>query len=321
MATRVMVLGLGKTGISVGLALADAKKGVIRIGFDEDKELRALAKKKSSFDEYPTSITESIQKADIIVLDIPVNKLRTVFATVTSSLKPNSIVINMAAMVKTPTAWAAELLPKNVYFINAIPAYSYESLEDVNRDPASARADLFEKSLIFIAADKELRKEVIDITVDFAVLLGGTPYFTDLDEAEGLIANVILLPQLVAAALASSTMLQPGWDDNQRLAGNIYHLALKPLELIGETDDYGISIFYNKQNILPILDKFISVLQNIQRLLEKDDHAGLTDLLRDILLTRQEWLEKRKLGKWDYFLTSSIPLKQDALKRFSEHPS
>ncbi len=116
-------------------------------------------------------------------------------------------------------------------------------------------------------------------------------------------------------------MLQPGWDDNQRLAGNIYHLALKPLELIGETDDYGISIFYNKQNILPILDKFISVLQNIQRLLEKDDHAGLTDLLRDILLTRQEWLEKRKLGKWDYFLTSSIPLKQDALKRFSEHPS
>jgi len=132
---------------------------------------------------------------------------------------------------------------------------------------------------------------------------------------------VILLPELAAAALADSTMLQPGWDDNQRLAGNIYHLALKPLELVNETEDYGISIFQNKQNILPILEKFILAMQQIQQMIERDDHEGLTDLLRDILLTRQEWLNKRKQGKWNQFLASSIPLKQDAIKRFSNHSS
>lgn len=31
MATRITVLGLGKTGISVGLALGDVKKGVLSI--------------------------------------------------------------------------------------------------------------------------------------------------------------------------------------------------------------------------------------------------------------------------------------------------
>jgi len=321
MATRIAVLGLGKTGISVGLALEDAKKSVIRIGFDEDKELKNLAKKKKAFDDYPANIKEAIKQADIVVLDIPVNKLRTVFTAITSDLNPNSIVVNMSPLVKTSNKWAEELLPANVYFISAIPAFSYESLEDVNKEPGSAQANLFEKSMMFIAGDAKLRKEVIDVAVDFAVLLGATPYFTDLDEVEGLIANVILLPELAAAALADSTMLQPGWDDNQRLAGNIYHLALKPLELVNETEDYGISIFQNKQNILPILEKFILAMQQIQQMIERDDHEGLTDLLRDILLTRQEWLNKRKQGKWNQFLASSIPLKQDAIKRFSNHSS
>jgi hypothetical protein len=116
-------------------------------------------------------------------------------------------------------------------------------------------------------------------------------------------------------------MLQPGWDDNQRLAGNIFHLALKPLELVNETEDYGISILQNKQNILPILEKFIAVLQHIQRLVIDEDSEGLKDLLTDILLTRKEWLDKRKEGKWNYYLSSSIPLKQDALKRFSNFSS
>ena len=321
MATRIAVLGLGKTGISVGLALEDAKKSVIRVGFDEDKELKNLAKKKKAFDDYPANIKEAIKQADIVVLDIPVNKLRTVFTAITSDLNPNSIVVNMSPLVKTSNKWAEELLPANVYFISAIPAFSYESLEDVNKEPGSAQANLFEKSMMFIAGDAKLRKEVIDVAVDFAVLLGATPYFTDLDEVEGLIANVILLPELAAAALADSTMLQPGWDDNQRLAGNIYHLALKPLELVNETEDYGISIFQNKQNILPILEKFILAMQQIQQMIERDDHEGLTDLLRDILLTRQEWLNKRKQGKWNQFLASSIPLKQDAIKRFSNHSS
>jgi len=321
MATRIAVLGLGKMGISVGLALEDAKKSVIRVGFDEDKELKNLAKKKKAFDDYPANIKEAIKQADIVVLDIPVNKLRTVFTAITSDLKPNSIVVNMSPLVKTSNKWAEELLPANVYFISAIPAFSYESLEDVNKEPGSAQANLFEKSMMFIAGDAKLRKEVIDVAVDFAVLLGATPYFTDLDEVEGLIANVILLPELAAAALADSTMLQPGWDDNQRLAGNIYHLALKPLELVNETEDYGISIFQNKQNILPILEKFILAMQQIQQMIERDDHEGLTDLLRDILLTRQEWLNKRKQGKWNQFLASSIPLKQDAIKRFSNHSS
>jgi len=320
-ATRITVLGLGKTGISVGLALEDSKKGVIRVGFDEDKELKSLAKKKKAFDELPAKITEAIEQADIVVLDIPVNKLRTVFVAIASYLKPNSIVVNMSPIVKASNQWAAELLPENVYFISAISAFSHESMEDVNKDPANASANLFEKSMMFIAGDAKLRKEVIDVVVDFAVLLGATPYFTDLDEVEGLISNVILLPELAAAALANSTMLQPGWDDNQRLAGNIYHLALKPLELVNETDDYGISILQNKQNILPILEKFISAMQQIQQMIVNDDHEGLTDLLRDILLTRQEWLNKRKQGKWNQYLASSIPLKQDAIKRFSNHSS
>ncbi|RJQ42953.1 MAG: prephenate dehydrogenase/arogenate dehydrogenase family protein [Anaerolineaceae bacterium] len=321
MTTRITVLGLGKTGISIGLALEDAKKGVLRTGFDEDKELKNLAKKTKAFDEYPSNITDAIKQADIIVLDLPVDRLRTVFITVAPTMKPNSILINMSPLVKASSKWAEELLPKNVHFISAIPAFSYESMEDVNKEPRNARADLFTKSMMFIAGDAKIRKEVIDVVVDFAVLLGATPYFTDLDEVEGLIANVILLPQLAAAALASSTMLQPGWDDNQRLAGNIFHLALKPLELVNETEDYGISILQNKQNILPILEKFIAVLQHIQRLVIDEDSEGLKDLLTDILLTRKEWLDKRKEGKWNYYLSSSIPLKQDALKRFSNFSS
>ncbi len=321
MATRISVLGLGKTGISVGLALEKAKKGVIRAGYDEDGELKKLAKKKNAFDEYPSKINDAVSRSDIVVLDIPVNKVRTVFSVIAPALKPNTILVNMTPVVNASNQWAEELLPKNVYFISAIPAFAYENIEDATKEPANAHADLFSKSLMFIAGKTDLRKEVIDVVVDLAVLLEATPYFTDPDEVEGLISNVILLPELASAALAGSTMLQPGWDDTQRLAGNIFHLALKPLELVNETDDYGISIMHNKENILPILEKYIAVLHQMQKMIVEEDHEGLTDLLRDILLTRQEWLNARKQGKWGQQLTTSIPLKQEALKRFANYSS
>jgi prephenate dehydrogenase len=321
MTTRITTLGLGKTGISIGLSLPGEKKGITRVGFDEDKELVKIAKKAKAFDEYASNIDKAVSQADIVALDIPVDRLRTVFVSIAPKMKNDSIIINLAPLASASVRWAQELLPETIHFINMIPALNYDSLDDVLKDPKQARADLFEKSPIFIAGDAKTRREVIAVVVDFAVLLGGTPYFADPGELDGLIANVVLLPQVVAAALAGSTMLQPGWDDTQRLAGSIYNLALKPLELVNEAEDYGISIMQNRQNLLPVLEKYIRVLQRLQRLVEKEDSEGLSDFLIDVLLTRKEWLNKRKEGKWNYDLSSSIPLKQEALRRFSSYSS
>ncbi len=317
MATNIAVLGFGRTGVSVGLALADAKKGITRIGFDEDKALVKIAKENKAFDEYPSSVKAAVSKADIVVLDVPVDRLRTIFTLIAPLMKEDSILINTAPLVVASNRWAQDLLPDSIHFINAIPAYNYESMEDVNRDAKNARVDLFEKSLIFIAGDTQTRKEVIDVAVDLCVILGGTPYFTDPDEVDGLIANVVLLPQFVAAALAGATMLQPGWDDNQRLASNIFHLALKPLELVNETEDYGISLLQNKKSVMPVIEKYIQTLQDLYKLIDEDDNEGLSDYLLDILLTRKEWLAKRKVGKWHYHLSTSVPLKSEALQRFT----
>jgi len=276
-----------------------------------------IEEKAKAFDDYPSNFKAAVSKADIVVLDIPVDRLRAVFVSIAPNMKPNGIVINLAPLAAAAARWAQDLLPESIHFINMIPALNYDSLDDVLKDPKNARADLFEKSLIFIAGDTNTRQEVIDVAVDFAVLLGGTPYFADPGEVDGLISNVVLLPQIIAAALAGSTMLQPGWDDNQRLAGSIYHLALKPLELVNEAEDYGISIMQNRDNLLPVLEKYIQVLQQLQQLVEKEDSEGLSDFLIDVLLTRKEWLAKRKEGKWNYALSSSIPLKQEALRRFS----
>jgi prephenate dehydrogenase len=317
MATRITTLGLGKTGISVGLALPGEKKGIIRVGFDEDKELVKYAKKVKAFDEFAKNAETAVAQADIVILDLPVDRLRLIFSTVAHKMKANSILVNTAPLVGASTRWAAELLPENIHYINAIPAYNYESLQDVNKEPTNARADLFEGSLVFIAADVNTRQELINIIVDLVVLLGGTPYFSEPDEVDGLIANVIVLPQLVAAALGGATMLQPGWDDTMRLAGNVFNIALKPLELVNEAEDYGISMMQNRKNLMPVLEKYIQVLQQIQTYIVEEDTDALTAFMVDVLLTRKEWLEKRKEGKWDYYLSSSIPLKQEARRRFS----
>jgi hypothetical protein len=92
MATRITVLGLGKTGISVGLALGDVKKGVIRVGFDEDKELKNLAKKKKSFDGI-RYIRDAIQESRSCCAGYPVNNCAPHCGDC-SFFKPNSIVIN-----------------------------------------------------------------------------------------------------------------------------------------------------------------------------------------------------------------------------------
>ena len=148
MTTRITILGLGKTGISIGLSLAGEKKGITRIGFDEDKELIKIAKKAKAFDEYATNIDAAVSRADIVALDIPVDRLRTVFVSIAPKMKNNSIIINLAPLASASARWAQELLPATIHFINMIPALNYDSLDDVLKDPKQARADLFEKSLI-----------------------------------------------------------------------------------------------------------------------------------------------------------------------------
>ena len=60
MTTQITVIGLDQIGASIGLALADYKDHIVRVGHDSDSAKMKRLEKESAFDKTFTKLSESV---------------------------------------------------------------------------------------------------------------------------------------------------------------------------------------------------------------------------------------------------------------------
>ena len=68
MSAQITIIGLGKIGTSIGLALADETDQLTRIGHDKSMETAKSAEKLGALDKVHLNLHASVENADIVIL-------------------------------------------------------------------------------------------------------------------------------------------------------------------------------------------------------------------------------------------------------------
>jgi prephenate dehydrogenase len=179
----------------------------------------------------------------------------------------------------------------------------------------SARADLFDKATIGIAAPAGTPAEALKLADDLAGLIGAKTIFLDMLEADGMLVTAHLLPQAMAAALLNATVGQPGWTEARRFAGRPYAQASAALGSDSLTG-LALGLMANQVSVLNALDNVIGALTHIRAAVQRGDQADLERRLNLAFDDREKWFSQRQRAEWDtQEEKSNLPKAGDAIKR------
>jgi prephenate dehydrogenase len=279
----------------------------MRMGNDREPSITRRAQKMGAVDQTQFNLPASVKKADVVMLCVPVDEIKFTLETIAPDLKEGCVVIDTSPVKVGVAEWAKQLLPKDRYFVTMTPTLNPAYLEETAVGINAAHADLFKNSLMVITSLPGTDADALKLATDLAMLLGGTPYFADAYESDGLMAAVHLLPHLMAAALVDSTTNQPGWNEARKVAGQAYARVSYPLLDPLEAQFYGQTALLNKTNTLRVLDNVIASLRAMRQSLADDNEEELAQRIRGAVDARGSWQIQREKSDWN-LASSNQPL-------------
>ncbi|KAF0111130.1 MAG: putative prephenate dehydrogenase [Chloroflexi bacterium] len=299
MAVQITVIGLGQIGASFGLALAEHKDNVFRCGYDPVPARTRKLEKEGVFDKLFYNLPESIHKADVVILALPVDQIEDTLKYISEDLKSGVVVIDTSPVRAGIVDWAVKLLPAERHFISMMPVINAIYLDEKPEEYLTPHADLFINGEMVIATESSTHPDAVKLAADLALLVGSKAYFVDPLEADGISAKVELLPKLVSSALLISTLKQSGWKDIRRFTSKSFQKSTEAVELLDEKDHLGLSAILNRDNTLQALDTMIASLGELRAYIEAKDQERLERLLKSVADGRTEWAEQRKSSEWE----------------------
>jgi prephenate dehydrogenase len=298
MSIQITIIGLGQIGASIGLALKDRKDMLVRVGHDKEIEVSRQAEKLGAIDRIEINLPRSVEKADLVVLSLPLDQMRATLQIIAPDLRENCVVIDTGPAKEAMTAWTKELLPEGRHYVGLTPVLNANYLHDFDLGLKAARADLFQGGLMAIVTPATADSAAIKLAADLTRLLGATPLFADPLEVDGVMAATHLLPQLMAAALLNATVDQPGWREGRKFAGRAYAEATAPAVLPGDSHSLTATALHNRDNTLRLLDCAIAALSAIRNDIDEQNEASLDERLERARTGRVTWWRGRKSKEW-----------------------
>ncbi|MFO7321463.1 MAG: prephenate dehydrogenase [Chloroflexota bacterium] len=300
----VGILGLGRLGASVGLALRryNSRKGAKHefqtAGVDSSASARAAAEKSGAVERIARTYAEAAANRDIIILALPYSEVASAYREIGLAARPGAVVIDLSPLKSPSLEWADERLPEGVFMVGATPVLNPDYLFDGLDSAEYARADLFDRGAWLLTPGRSTAKEAVELASDFAEILGATPHFMDPLEHDTLSAATEGLPALFGLALFRMLAQANSWEDTQRVTNASFGRATHHLEDT-HPDDLRDFLLNNRRNLLPHLDALLATLRELRAVLERGDREALEVALIDAAQTYNAWLARRRSGRWD----------------------
>src|SRR5512138_3105157 len=105
MAIQITILGLGQVGASLGLALAEKKETILRVGNDREPEIARRAQKMGAVDQVQHNLPNAVSKADVVVLAMPVDEIRETLEVIARDLKDGCVVVDTSPVKVGVSDW------------------------------------------------------------------------------------------------------------------------------------------------------------------------------------------------------------------------
>ena len=214
---HVTIIGLGLIGGSIGLALrrwsAENGNALRVIGFDDDIDKQARAKRMGAVDDTEWSLAAAVSDADIVIVATPVGTMQDVFANIGEHLKAGAIVTDTGSTKADVMEWA-KALPATVQFVGGHPmAGKSESLE-------AADAELFRGATWVVCPAVNASEASIRNVLGIIAATNAEAFFVDPVEHDSYVAGISHLPFVVAASLVDTLTQDKSWRDMRSLASS-----------------------------------------------------------------------------------------------------
>jgi prephenate dehydrogenase len=272
---RVLIIGTGLMGGSIGLALRKAG-GVTVTGVDASPEHAQAARDAGALDDVAKDIASAAKDADVIVIATPVGEILTTVAAIADVAKDGAVVTDIGSTKGTIVAEAERLLGGGRSFVGGHPMAGTEG-EGV----ASARVDLFDGALWILTPTAQTSSEAYRTVNALITSIGARTLALEPAEHDRLVALVSHLPYAIATAL----MGQAALEDDDRLyraaAGSFRDVT----RTAGSNPRVWRDIFAtNSDAVVAELDGFIAGLNEIRNAVvggNWDDFDALVSTARE----------------------------------------
>jgi prephenate dehydrogenase len=298
MTVQLTIIGLGKVGASIGLALSDQTKQITRVGHDIDPNIAQEAHKLGAVDSIQRNLFKAIEGTDIVVLAIPVDQVVETLALIKDDLREDTVIIDTAPLKKATMDWAEQNLPEKIHYLSMMPTLNADLFNENKPGIKAANKDMFKNSLMVIAVPGKTESDALALASNLSVMLGASPFYADAVESDGLMTGNHVLPQLMAAALINSLSKQPGWLEGRKLTDKPFFQATLPVTNFDDKVRLGESMINNQENTVRQLNYLIAeLIEYRDALAEKDTHT-LQSAFEKARDERLLWLSRRLENNW-----------------------
>ncbi len=288
MKPRITIIGLGRIGTSIGLALKQTGADLELIGHDKSRDAGNAAQKLGAVDKNEWNLFNACEGAGLILLSMPLAGVLETIELIKDDVAPG-VIVSDTASVKGPVIQAAQAFKPGVHFIGGHPVFRPNP--DGTLPGTEPDADAFQNVVYCLTPTLSTEPDAVQVMTGFVSMLGAKPLYLDAAEHDGLMAGAQHLATVLSATLLRTTTASAGWRELNKFAGDDYFLAT---QLAAREPASLAQVLLTEREPLQIwIDSAIQTLRETKQLLAKNDVAALEQWSKTMQEARDQWLNNQ----------------------------
>ncbi len=297
---KVVIIGLGLIGGSIGMALK--RRGAVAevVGLDKNNNTLGKALELEAVDKVEANADKAFKDAELIIFAVPIDAVKEILNKAVQHI-PNGCLVTDAASVKSGAIEIFnKILKEDVAYIGGHPMAGSENCGIEAADPF-----LFENAIYVVTPTGNESKKDMDTISCYIEMLGAKQYIIEHERHDFLVAMISHMPHLVAASLnlavaniedsnEAFSLAAGGFRDTTRVASS------HPQMWTGICSG-------NSKMLSKALDIFKSVISDFQGILENNEVEKLQKYFKNAKDIRDSIPNRPGLVPRIYELIVTIP--------------
>ena len=285
---KICIIGVGLIGGSVACAARERGlcRSIVGLGRKKSEENLITAKRLGVIDEYYTDIEPAIKDADCVVIATPVGTMERIFSELECYWSDSTIYTDVGSTKGSVIAAAKKIFGKTP--TNFVPAHPIAGRE--KSGVQAAIPDLFQGKRVILTPVEDTLPEALEKMQVFWSGLGSLVSVMDINHHDAVLAATSHLPHILAYSLVDLL----GRKDEQVEIFKYAAGGFKDFTRIASSDpSMWLDIcLANKDEIVPLIHQLKDELDDISRMLEKNDSQQLFDTFTYAKNARQRFLDQ-----------------------------
>lgn len=278
---KILIVGLGQIGASIGLGLVEKERVAEVIGYDTDPSAIRQAFMNKVITRKAKSLESELDRADLVILAAPIRAIIEMIPTVCAGINDSAAVLDVAG-TKTEIFDAVSRCGRKVNYIGGHPMAG-----DERRGIESAEPHKFVgRPFILIPFSREVDEEWLYTIMHLLTKLRAKPIIMSAEEHDRLIARTSHLPYAVSLALMQTIV--GGGGSNGATKHLIGGSLISATRVAASSPELTLDMFMtNRGNIVSAVDEMITGLAELKEIIRSGNEGSLMNLIETACKTRR----------------------------------